>query len=123
MSFWLSSNYKAERLKYLLQQYQIDATGLQEVCINWSALHRKNTLADLLRYGQEPLRSVQSHNTTATKNMGRSMRGGTATVLTQHLSSYVKDHDMDYTGLWRWSWYCMLQNSVQPNFLILNFSF
>ena len=77
------------------------------MCINWSALHRKNTLADLLRYGQEPLRSVQSHNTTATKNMGRSMRGGTATVLTQHLSSYVKDCDTDYTGLGRWSWYLL----------------
>ena len=51
MSFWLKHNYKAERLKYLFEQYGIDTMGLQEVCINWIKFKSSQTLASLLRHG------------------------------------------------------------------------
>ena len=34
VSFWLKNNYKVEWLKFILEKYRIDITGLQEVCIN-----------------------------------------------------------------------------------------
>ena len=51
MSSWLWNNYKAERLKYVFQQYGIDSAGLQEVCINWSPFKLSQTTASLLRDG------------------------------------------------------------------------
>ena len=71
MSFWLTHNYKAERLKYVFEQYGIDTMGLQEVCINWSKFKSSQTLASLLRHGPERIRSVASFNKTELENMGR----------------------------------------------------
>ena len=34
MSYCLNKNHRAERLKYVYDQYGIDAVGLQEVCNN-----------------------------------------------------------------------------------------
>ena len=109
MTYWKKGNYKAERLKYLFKQYDIDSIGLQEVCINWSALKPSETLAALLRDPSVPLRSVSSHNTLQSKNCGRTQRGGTATILRDRLASYVKTDGtgQDPTGLGRWSWYLL----------------
>jgi len=81
MSFWLRNNYKAERLKYLFEQYGIDTMGLQEVCINWSKFKSSQTLALLLRHGPEAIRSVTSFNKNEIKNMGKYKRGGTSTII------------------------------------------
>ena len=108
MSFWLRGNYKAERLKHVLQQYGVDSAGIQEVCINWSAFKSSQTMASLLRYGAQPIRSVASHNKREdSKSVGRSQRGGTATIINEQLCSYVKDSGVDHTGLGRWSWYLL----------------
>ena len=37
LPFWWHDNPKANHLKFILKQYQIDGLGLQEPCINWSA--------------------------------------------------------------------------------------
>ena len=108
MSFWLRDNYKAERLKHVLQQYGVDSAGIQEVCINWSAFKSSQTMASLLRYGAQPIRSVASHNKREdSKSVGRSQRGGTVTIINEQLCSYVKDSGVDHTGLGRWSWYLL----------------
>ena len=49
MSYWLNNNHKSERLKYLYDQCGIDSAGLQEMCINWSALPTSKTIAQILR--------------------------------------------------------------------------
>ena len=60
------------------------------------------TLADLLCFDhQDPLRSVHFHNTIATKNMGHSMRGATATMLTPPVLPYAKEVGKEYMGLGR----------------------
>ena len=109
MTYWKKGNYKAERLKHLFKQYDVDSIGLQEVCINWSALKPSETLAALLRDSTVPLKSVSSHNTLQSKNGGRTQRGGTATILRDRLASYVKANGTghDPTGLGRWSWYLL----------------
>ena len=61
MSYWLRDNYKAEQLKFLLKQYNINTAGFQEVCINWAALKPSQTMVSLLRH-KESLRSVHSYN-------------------------------------------------------------
>ena len=48
MPYWLRDNYEAERLKFLLKQYNIGPAGFQEVCINWAALKPSQTMASLL---------------------------------------------------------------------------
>ena len=93
ISFWLSKNYKAERLKFVFKQYGVDSCGLQKVCLNWSAFKSSQTIASLLRSNAEPIRSVASHNCTpeATKNAERIQRGGTATIIREELASFVID--------------------------------
>ena len=105
MSFWLNYNYKAERLKYIFEQYGIDTMGLQEVCINWSKFKSSQTLASLLRHGPERIRSVASYNKTELENQGRHQRGGTSTIIRDQLAGFVVDSGVDATGLGRYSWY------------------
>lgn len=109
MNMWSNNNYKADRLKHVVHHYQVDSVGLQEVCVNWSKYKSSHTLASLLRHGHQPLRSVASYNKLEGKNkaMGRTQRGGTATIIGDQLSSYVKDSGVDHTGLGRWSWYLL----------------
>ena len=65
-------------------------------------------MASLLRYGAQPIRSVASHNKREDfKSVGRSQRGGTATIINEQLCSYVKDSGVDHTGLGRWSGYLL----------------
>ena len=68
LSMWKRFNYKAERLKWSLKNYQVDSMGLQEVCVNWRNFRCR--LHNTLRYGGDPMRSVASHNTLETKNTG-----------------------------------------------------
>jgi hypothetical protein len=105
MSFWQRDNYKADRLKFILEKYGVDAVGLQEVCINWSEFKASQTVASILRVKAEKIRSVASHNERETKNIGRYQRGGTATILRDQLAAFVVDQGNDHTGLGRWSWY------------------
>ena len=37
LRFWLHKNYKAEKLRFMLKAHKVDAMGLQETWINWSA--------------------------------------------------------------------------------------
>ena len=103
LSMWKRLNYKAERLRWSLKNYQVDAMGLQEVCVNWRNF--RCNLAHTLRSGADPMRSVASHNTIEEKRVGNTQRGGTGTVVTGALAKYVKDYGVDYTGLGRWSWF------------------
>lgn len=73
LSMWKRFNYKAERLKWLLRNYQVDSMGLQEVCINWHNF--RCNLAHKLRCGADPTRSVASHNTLELKNTRDTQRG------------------------------------------------
>ena len=112
MSMSKRGNCKADRLRQLISQYQLDAVGIQEVCVNWGQYKTLNRLAALLRRGYDPIRSVQSHNTLeSSTNIGNSQRGGTSTVLQGIFSKFVKktgkSTGMDHTGLGRWSWYTM----------------
>ena len=109
LSFWLSRNYKAERLKYVFEQHGIDTMGLQEVCINWKAFKASQTLASLLRSGHESMRSTASHNKRdeEIKNIGRKQRGGTAVIMKERLAAFVVDSGVDHTDLGRWSWYLL----------------
>ena len=63
MSMTKHGNSKADRLQQLISQYQLDAVGIQDVCVNWGKYKTSNRLAALLRRGYDPIRSVQSHNT------------------------------------------------------------
>ena len=91
LPFWWHDNPKANHLKFILKQYQIDGLGLQEPCINWSAFKSSRTLASLLRDGTTPIKSVHSHNLLETDNIGRKQRGGTATLLRDKLAAKVID--------------------------------
>jgi hypothetical protein len=105
MSFWLHKNYKAQRLKHLLRTYGIDVAAIQEVCINWGALKRSQTLASLVRDGASNTRSVSSFNENEQKNVGRKQRGGTASIIFDDLAAFVKDTGTDHTKLGRYSYF------------------
>ena len=105
MSMWRRKNHKADRLKSILDKYQLDAVNLQEVCINWARYKSSDTLAALLRSCHEPLRNVRSYNKHESDNIGTVQRGGTATILRGPLSQFVKDQGNYPTMLGRWSWY------------------
>ena len=60
MSFWQRDNYKADRLKFILEKYGVDAVGLQEVCINWSEFKASQTVASILRVKAESIGPSQS---------------------------------------------------------------
>ena len=97
-------NSKADRLRQLISQYQLDAVGIQEVCVNWGEYKFSNRLAALLRRGYNPIRSVQSHNTLeSSTTIDKVQRGGTATVLQGLFSKFVKktgkSTGTDHTGL------------------------
>ena len=102
-------NCKADRLRQLISQYQLDAVGIQEVCVNWGKYKTSNRLAALLcRVGYNPIRSVQSHNTLKSSTMiGKVQRGDTETVLQGLFSKFVKktgkSTGTDHTGLGQWS--------------------
>ena len=81
MSFRKIKNYKADRLKFLLQHDNIDLAGLKEVCINWSAFKSLDNLTYLLWYGQALLRSMASNNKNNTNNIGCTQQGGTDKII------------------------------------------
>ena len=60
MLFWLKDNYKAERLKFIFEKYDINTTGLQEVCINWTTFKPSQTIASLPHTNAEMIRSIAS---------------------------------------------------------------
>ena len=105
LSMWKRYNYKAERLRWALQRYKVDSLGLQEVVVNWDNFTTSNLLASMLRQGSDPIRSVISFNTLETKNIGDTQRGGTATIVNDVLTLYVKDTGTDHTHLGRRSWF------------------
>ena len=104
-------NHKADRLREVIHRYQLDAVGLQEICVNWDAYESSRTLASLLRRGYDPICSVQLFNKIETKNVGQVQRGGTATILQGLFSKYVKktgkNRGTNYANLGRWSWYTL----------------
>ena len=102
-----SANPKAERLKQILPKYNVDILGLQETCVNWREFKPSHTIASLLRHRAESIRSTHSFNTHETDNVGKVQRGGTATVATDLISSYVKCSGSDHTGMGRWSYYLL----------------
>ena len=65
MSMTKRGNCKADRLRQLMSQYQLDAVGIQEVHVNWGNYKTSNRLAALLRRGYDPIRSVQPHKRAA----------------------------------------------------------
>ena len=99
MRMWRRKNHKADRLKSILDKYQLDAVGLQEVCINWARYKSSDTLAALLRSCHEPLRNVRSYNEHESNNIGTVQRGGTTTILRGPLLQFVKDQGNDPTKL------------------------
>ena len=102
-----SANHKAERLRYILPKYDIDVLGMQETCVNWRRFKPSHTVASLLRSRTESIRSTHSFNKHETDNIGTVQRGGTATVATDQISSYVKSSGSDHTNLGRWSYYLL----------------
>ena len=109
LAYWSRDSNKAERLKHVFEKYKVDTVGLQEVCVNWSQLPASKTLAQMLRRTVENIRSVASHNKREGKEIGtgKVQRGGTATVLREELTAYVKDSGTDPSNLGRWSWYLL----------------
>ena len=107
LSVWKRYNYKAEQLRWAMHKFKVDSMGLQEVGVNWKNFTTSNLLASLLRQGSNPIRSVKSFNTLETKNIGDTQRGGTATIINDALTTYVKDTGTDHTHLGQWSWYCL----------------
>ena len=102
LSIWRRKNHKADRLKSILDKYQLDAVGLQEVCINWARYKSSDTLAVLLRSCYEPLKNVRSYNEHESDNIGTVQRGGTATILRGPLLQFVKDQGKGPIKLGRW---------------------
>ena len=107
LRFWFHKNYKTEQLRFMLKMHKVDAMGLQESCINWSAFKSSKTLALLLRQGVNNIRSVHSKNTRPeeVENVDCNQRRGTSTMLCGKLFNHYKDLGKDHTGLGRWSWY------------------
>ena len=88
-----------------MHKYKIDSMGLQEAGVNWENFTTSNLLASLLRQGSDPIRSVKLFNSLETKNIGDTQWGGTATIINNALTTYVKDTGTDHTHLGRWLWY------------------
>ena len=88
-----------ERLKWAISNYRLNSVGIQEVCVNWNGYKSPNSLK-----GSDPIWVQKSFNTIETENIGYSQRGRTATVLNGALSKYIKDANVNHTGLGRWSW-------------------
>ena len=103
MRMWKHNNHKASRLKSVMCSYQLDAIGLQEVCIDWANYKSSQTLASLLKTDFEPIRNVRGYNEHESENIGNVQRGGTATILRGPLSQFVKDQGNDFRKLGRWS--------------------
>ena len=103
LAYWSKHCNKAERLKYLFDEYGVDTAGLQEVCVNWAKLPPSKTMAKILRNNAEYIRSVASHNKMGGKRQGVSkvQRGGTVRVLREELAPWVEDSDVDPSGLGR----------------------
>ena len=97
LSFWQQSNYKRERLEFIFDKYKIDTMGLQEVCVNWTNFKPSQSMASMLRKGDEPIKSVVLQNKTEGKGVGDKQRGGTSTIIKDSLSTYVKTSGMDHT--------------------------
>ena len=108
LAYWLRHNHKADRLKFLMERLKIDVVGLQEVCVNWSVFKASQNIGALLRRGDEPIRSVASHNRLEQTNAGRAQRGGTATIVHDLIAPFVKNSNVDHTKLGRWSW-CLIE--------------
>ena len=103
---WSRKNYKADRLKFMVQEYDPDTVGLQELCQNPYASKASLTVADMLRTRESDIRSITSHNKReGRENVGNYKPGGTAVVIRDYLSGYVRASGADHTGLGRWSWY------------------
>ena len=105
LSMWKRYNYKAKRLMWAMHKYKIDSIGLQAVGVKWENFTMSNSLASPLRQNSDPIRTVESFNSLETKNIGDTQRGGTATIINNALTTYVKDTGTDYMHLGRWSWY------------------
>ena len=105
LSMWKWYNYKAERRRWAMHKYKVDSIGLQEVGINWENFTTSNLLASLLRQGSDPIRSVKYFNSFETKNIGDTQRGGTATIINNALTTYMKDTGTNHTHLGQWSWF------------------
>ena len=103
----VQSNYKAKQLRWAMHKYKVDLMELQEVGVNWENFTTSNLLTSLLRQGSDPIRSVKSFNSLETKNIGDTQQGGTATIINDTLTMYVKDTGTDHTHLGQWSWYCL----------------
>ena len=101
LSYWSKSSNKAARLRYIVQEYGVDSVGLQEVCVNWAKLPPSKSLAEALREKVETIRSIASHNKAEgkAKGVGQTQRGGTALVMKEELTPYIKDSGVDPSGL------------------------
>ena len=74
-----------------MHKYNLDVLGMEETCINWGKFKSSRTITSLLKNGFEPIRSVQHlHNKHEEVNIGNVQRGGTATVMQDYLSKFVK---------------------------------
>ena len=103
LSMWKRYNNKAKKLGWAMSNYKMDSMGIQEVGVNWENFTTSNLLASLLRQGSDPIRSVKSFKSSETKNIGDTQKGGTATIINDALTTYVKDTNTDHTHLGRWS--------------------
>merc|ERR1712069_10595 len=90
----------------MVQEYNPDTVGLQELCQNPYASKASLTVADMLRTRESVIRSITSHNKReGRENVGTYKPGGTAVVIRDYLSGYVRASGADHTGLGQWSWY------------------
>lgn len=105
IQLWKHNNIKAARLKHILKDYGVDVLGIQETNTNFAALKASHTLASVLRHGADEIRSVHSHNTRETQNIGTYQPGGTAVVVREQLTGFIKDRGKDERELGMFSWY------------------
>ena len=99
---WSCENYKVDRLKFMVQELDPDTVGLQELCQNPYASKASLTVADMLRTRERDIQSVMSHNKReGRENVGNYKPGGTAVVIREYLSGYVRALGADHTGLGR----------------------
>lgn len=118
IGWWNPDNIKLSRLKNVLKSLAIDVVGLQETNYNFSKLKSSQTLADLLRHGDDKIQSVVSHNTREIKNIGAYQPGGVATIMREELTGFYKKHGRDEEGLGMYCYYAVEGNDRYITYFI-----
>ena len=101
---WSRDNYKVDRLKFMMKEYNPETVGLQVLCQNSYASKTSMTVADMLQTRERVICLVTPHKQReGRKNVGNYKVGGMTIVLRDCLSFYAKDSGTYHTGLGWWS--------------------